>query len=124
MGTSFNRPGFQEILDEVEADGVAVCIVKDLSRFGQNSAMTGMYINITFAKHGIWFIVINDNFDTINPNSIDNDFAGIKNWFNEFYARDTSRIIRAVTKAQGERGEYLTTNIPYCYKKNPENPKD
>ena len=80
-GTNFDRPGFQQMLDEVEADRVAVCIVKDLSRFGRNSAMTGMYTNITFAKHGVRFIAINDNYDTIDPNSIDNDFAGIKNWF-------------------------------------------
>lgn len=122
-GTSFDRPGFQNMLDEIEAGRVGVVIVKDLSRFGRNSAMTGMYINITFAKHEVRFIAINDNFDTIDPNSVDNDFAGIKNWFNEFYARDTSRKIRAVNKAKGERGEPLTTNIPYGYKKDPDTPK-
>ena len=79
-----------------------------------------MYTNITFAKYGVRFIAINDNYDTIDPNSVDNDFAGIKNWFNEFYARDTSRKIRAVNKAKGERGEPLTTNIPYGYKKDPD----
>ena len=54
---------------------------------------------------------------------MDNDFAGIKNWFNEFYARDTSRKIRAVQKAKGERGVPLTTNVPYGYVKDPENPR-
>ena len=122
-GTSFQRPGFQKMLDEIEAGHVAVCIVKDLSRFGRNSALTGMYTNITFAKYGVRFIAINDNYDTIDPNSVDNDFAGIKNWFNEFYARDTSRKIRAVNKAKGERGEPLATNIPYGYKKDPDTPK-
>ena len=78
-GTSFQRPGFQKMLDEIEAGHVAVCIVKDLSRFGRNSALTGMYTNITFAKYGVRFIAINDNYDTIDPNSVDNDFAGIKN---------------------------------------------
>ncbi|MFR4352604.1 MAG: recombinase family protein [Roseburia sp.] len=81
-----------------------------------------MFINFTFAEHGVRFIAINDNYDTIAPNSIDNDFAGIKNWFNEFYARDTSHKIRTVNKAKGERGERLTTNIPYGYKK-PDDPK-
>lgn len=122
-GTSFERPGFQKMLDEIEAGHVAVCIVKDLSRFGRNSALTGMYTNITFAKHGVRFIAINDNYDTIDPNSVDNDFAGIKNWFNEFYARDTSRKIRAVNRAKGERGEPLTTNIPYGYRKDTDTPK-
>jgi DNA invertase Pin-like site-specific DNA recombinase len=54
---------------------------------------------------------------------VDNDFAGIRMWFNEFYARDTSRKIRAVNKAKGERGEHLTTNPPFGYIKDPENPK-
>ncbi len=122
-GTSFQRPGFLEMLELIEADRVGVVIVKDLSRFARNSAMAGMYINFTFAEHGVRFIAINDNFDTIDPNSVDNDFAGIKNWFNEFYSRDTSRKIRAVNKAKGERGEYLTTHAPYGYKKDPDNPK-
>ena len=89
-GTSFERPGFQEMLNEIEAGRVATVIVKDLSRFGRNSALTGMYTNITFAKYGVRFIAINDNYDTIDPNSMDNDLAGLKNWFNEFYARDCS----------------------------------
>lgn len=122
-GTDFERPGFQKMLDEIEAGHVSTVIVKDLSRFGRNSALTGMYTNITFAKYGVRFIAINDNYDTIDPNSVDNDFAGIKNWFNEFYARDTSRKIRAVNKAKAERGEPLTSHVPYGYKKDPDNPK-
>lgn len=54
---------------------MACVIVKDLSRFGRNFAMTGMYTTITFAKHDVRFIAINDNYDTINPNSTDSDFA-------------------------------------------------
>ncbi|MBR0462380.1 MAG: DUF4368 domain-containing protein [Erysipelotrichaceae bacterium] len=95
----------------------------DLSRLGRNSTMTGMFINITFAKHDVRYIAINDNFDSADQNSVDNDFAGIRMWFNEFYARDTSRKIRAVNKAKGERGEHLTTNPPFGYIKDPENPK-
>ena len=54
---------------------------------------------------------------------MDNDFAGIRMWFNEFYARDNSRKIRAVNKAKGERGEHLTYHPPFGYIKDPENPK-
>ena len=122
-GTDFDRPGFQEMLDEIEADHVAVVLTKDLSRLGRNSTMTGMFINITFAKHNVRYIAINDNFDTLNQNSVDNDFAGIRMWFNEFYARDTSRKVRAVVKAKGERGEPLTTFIPFGYIKDPNDPK-
>ncbi len=122
-GTDFDRPGFQEMLDEIEADHVAVVLTKDLSRLGRNSTMTGMFINITFAKHNVRYIAINDNFDTLNQNSVDNDFAGIRMWFNEFYARDTSRKVRAVVKAKGERGEPLTGFLPYGYVKDPNDPK-
>ena len=107
-----NRPGFQKMLAEIEAGHVEVVITKDLSRLGRNSSLTGLYINYTFPQYGVRYIAINDHFDTIDPNSTDNDIAGIKNWFNEFFAKDTSRKIRAVNKAKGERGERLTTNVP------------
>lgn len=122
-GTNFDRPGFQAMLDEIVAGNVAVCITKDLSRLGRNSSLTGLYTNFTFPEHGVRYIAINDDFDTSDPNSVNNDFAGIKNWFNEFYARDTSRKIRAVTKAKGEKGVPLTVNVPYGYKKDPDNSK-
>ena len=122
-GTDFDRPGFQAMLEEIESDHVAVLLTKDLSRLGRNSTMTGMFINITFAKHDVRYIAINDNFDSANQNSVDNDFAGIRMWFNEFYARDTSRKIRAVNKAKGERGEHLNGRPPFGYIKDPKNPK-
>ena len=122
-GTDYDRPGFQSMLDEIEAGRVGTLLTKDLSRLGRNSTLTGMFINITFAKHNVRYIAINDNYDTLNPNSVDNDFAGIRMWFNEFYARDTSRKIRAVNKAKGERGEHLTTRPPYGYVKDPNDSK-
>lgn len=122
-GTNYDRPGFQSMLEQVEAGKVGVVLCKDLSRLGRNSALTGLYTNFTFPQNGVRFIAINDDFDSSDPNSVNNDFAGIKNWFNEFYARDTSRKIRAVNKAKGERGVPLTTNVPYGYIKDPENPK-
>ena len=66
-------------------------------------------------KRQVRYIAINDHFDSINPNSTDSDIAGIKNWFNEFFAKDTSRKIRAVQKAKGERGERLTVHVPVSY---------
>ena len=85
-GTNYDRHGFQKMLEEIEAGRVAVCITKDLSRLGRNSALTGLYINFTFPKYGVRYIAINDHFDTIDPNSTDNDMAGIKNWFNDSLA--------------------------------------
>ena len=122
-GTNYDRPGFQQMLSEIEAGKVVVVLTKDLSRLGRNSSLTGLYINFTFPKYSVRYIAINDHFDTIDPNSTDSDMAGIKNWFNEWYSKDTSRKIRAVNKAKGERGVPLTTNVPYGYVKDPENPK-
>ena len=115
-----NRPGFQKMLAEIEAGNVGTVITKDLSRLGRNSSLTGLYINYTFPQNDVRYIAINDHFDSINPNSTDSDIAGIKNWFNEFFAKDTSRKIRAVQKAKGERGERLTVHVPYGYRKDPE----
>ena len=119
-GTNYDRPGFQQMLSEIEAGKVVVVLTKDLSRLGRNSSLTGLYINFTFPKYSVRYIAINDHFDTIDPNSTDNDIAGIKNWFNESFAKDTRRKIRAVQKAKGERGVPLTTNVPFGYRKDPE----
>lgn len=120
-GTNYDRSRFQQMLSEIEVGKVAVVLSKDLSHLGRNSSLTGLYINFTFPKYGVCYIAINDHFDTIDPNSSDNDVAGIKNWFNEFFAKDTSRKIRAVQKAKGEQGIPLTTNVPFGYRKDPEN---
>lgn len=120
-GVEFNnRPGFQKMLAEIEAGNVGTDITKDLSGLGRNSSLTGLYINYTFPQNNVRYIAINDHFDTTNPNSTDSDIVGIMNWFNEFFAKDTSRKIRAVQKAKGERGERLTVNVPYVYRKDPE----
>ncbi len=77
-------------------------------------------MEITFPQYDVRFIAVNDGVDSANGVS---DFSGIKNYFNDFYARDTSRKIRAVQRAKGERGERVGTTIPYGYMKNPDNPK-
>jgi DNA invertase Pin-like site-specific DNA recombinase len=76
-GVTFDRPGFQAMLAEIEAGNVAVAITKDLSRLGRNSALTGLYTNFTFPQNGTRFIAINDDFDSADANSVNNDFAGI-----------------------------------------------
>ena len=121
-GTNFDRPGFQAMLAEIEAGRVAVCCTKDLSRLGRNSSLTGLYINFTFPKYNVRYIAINDHFDTIDPNSTDSDIAGIKNWFNEFFAKDTSRKVRSAHRIRGTSGEPLS-QPPYGYMKSPENKK-
>ena len=120
-GTNFNRPGFNALLEEIEAGHVAVLIVKDLSRFGRNYLQVGYYTEVVFPKKGIRFIAINNSVDSANPT--ENDFTPFLNIINEWYAKDTSKKIRAVMKSKGEAGEHLCTNPPYGYRKDPENKK-
>ena len=122
-GTDFNRPGFQKMLAEIEAGHVGILLTKDLSRLGRNSAMVGLYTTYTFPQNGVRYIAINDGFDTEDQLSVGNDMAGIRNWFNEFFAKDTSRKIRAINQAKGQRGVPLTSNVPYGYVKDPVDPK-
>lgn len=116
-GANFNRPDFKRMMADVESGKVGIVIVKDQSRLGRDYLQTGMLMEITFPQYDVRFIAVNDGVDSINGVS---DFSGIKNYFNDFYARDTSRKIRAVQKAKGERGERVGTTIPYGYLKNPE----
>lgn len=116
-GANFNRPDFKRMMSDVENGKVGIVIVKDQSRLGRDYLQTGMLMEITFHQYDVRFIAVNDGVDSINGGS---DFSGIKKYFNDFYARDTSRKIRAVQKAKGERGERVGTTIPYGYLKNPE----
>lgn len=119
-GENFNRPDFKRMMADVECGKVGIVIVKDQSRLGRDYLQTGMLMEITFPQYDVRFIAINDGVDSANGVS---DFSGIKNYFNDFYARDTSRKIRAVQRAKGERGERVGTTIPYGYMKNPDDPK-
>ena len=115
-GANFNRPAFNKMMERIKAGEVGIVIVKDQSRLGRDYLQTGMLMEITFPQYDVRFIAINDGVDSINGV---NDFSGIKNYFNDFYARDTSRKIRAVQRAKGERGERVATVIPYGYMRDP-----
>jgi len=111
-GVSFEREGLQEMLREVEAGNVETVIVKDLSRLGRNYLKTGELIELFFPEHGVRFIAINDGVDTARE---DNEFTPLRNWFNEFYARDTSKKVHAVKQAKAQRGERVNGGAPYGY---------
>ncbi len=116
-GVSFNRPAFQELLELMENGKVSTLITKDLSRLGRNYIEVGNYTEFIFPRWNVRYIAINDNYDSLYSEG--NELAPFKNLFNEWFARDTSKKIRAVVKAKAERGERVSTNIPYGYKKNP-----
>ena len=117
-GVSFNRPGFQSLLELMENGKVETLITKDLSRLGRNYLEVGQYTEIMFPRWNVRYIAINDNYDSLYTEG--NELAPFKNLFNEWYARDTSKKIRAVLKAKAERGERIGTSIPYGYKRDPE----
>lgn len=118
-GTNFNRPDFQRMMADAEEGKISTVIVKDMSRFGRDYIMVGYYTEIYFSNLDIRFIAINDNVDS--NIQTENDLTPFKNVFNEWYARDTSKKIRAVFKAKGNSGKHLTTNPPFGYKKDPDN---
>lgn len=112
-GTSFKRPGFQEMLGDIEAGRVSMVVVKDMSRFGRNYLEVGLYTEIRFPEMGVRFIAVNDGVDSEDQNS--NDFTPFRNIINEWYAKDTSKKIRAVFRNKGMSGQRLSTNAPYGY---------
>ena len=111
-GVSFERQGLQAMLREVEAGKVATVITKDLSRLGRNYLKTGELIEIVFPEYEVRYIATNDGVDTARE---DNEFTPLRNWFNEFYARDTSKKIRAVKQAKAQKGERVNGEVPYGY---------
>lgn len=119
-GTNFNRPGFQRLLADIKAGKIKRVIVKDMSRFGRNYLQVGMYTEMLFPEYGVHFIAVNDGVDSIRG---DSEFTAIRNVFNEMYAKDTSKKIKATWQSKGRSGEHLTTIPPYGYIKNPENKK-
>ena len=119
-GVTFDRPGWNEMIRLAEAGKVRTVIVKDMSRMGRDYLKVGYYTESFFAERDIRYIAINDGVDSDKG---DNDFTPFRNLFNDFYARDTSKKIRAVMRAKGNAGEHLCTNPPYGYQKDPADKK-
>lgn len=120
-GVSFNRPAFQEIIQLMEAGKIGILITKDLSRLGRNYIQVGNYTEFVFPRYGVRYIAINDSYDSFFKDG--NELAPFKNLFNEWYARDTSKKIRAVLQAKAQRGERIGTTVPYGYRRDPDSGK-
>ena len=101
----------------IDEDRIGTIIVKDMSRLGRDYLQVGMYTEMVFPSHDIRFIAIKNGVDSIS--GTENDMPPFINIFNEFYAKDTSRKIRAVFKAKCNSGKPLSTNPPYGYLKAP-----
>ncbi len=114
-GTTFERPGVQRLLDDAKAGIINLIIVKDLSRFGRNYIEVGKYTDYIFPMFGIRFIALSDNIDTADKDTAAMDMMPIMNVFNEWYASNTSKKIRAVFKAGAQNGKYYSSHAPYGY---------
>ena len=117
-GTNFDRPSWNKLNGLIEDGKVENIIVKDMSRLGRDYLKVGFYTEVLFPDNDIRFIAINNGVDS--NNQVENDLTPFINIFNEFYAKDTSKKIKAVFKAKGQSGKPLTTNPPYGYLKDKE----
>lgn len=118
-GVTMNRPGFNAMMAELEKSHASAVFVKDMSRLGRNYIEVGRLMEEFFPAHDIRLIAISDGIDTSEG---ENEFAPIKNMFNEWYARDISKKRRISNKIKGNSGEPMG-QPPYGYIKDPDNPK-
>ena len=120
-GTTFDRPDFQRMQRMIENGEIGTVIVKDLSRFGRNYLDVGEYLEIKYPTLGVRFIAIQENVDTLKNTGT--EMMPFNNIFNEWYAAQTSKKIRAVWKSKAEKGERISQTVPHGYKKSEDNPK-
>ena len=115
-GTNFDRPGVQEGFSLVKQGLVGCWLVKDLSRFGRDYLTVGQYTDIIFPSYDVRFVAVNDGVDSERGDS--DGFAAIRNLFNEWYPRDTSKKVRVVFRQKGTSGKHLG-KPPYGYRTDP-----
>ena len=117
-GGNFDRPGWKEMLRQIEDGSIGAVIVKDMSRVGRDYLQVGFYTEVFFREKGVHFVAISNGVDSdINTSS---EFAPFFNIMNEWYLRDCSRKIKAVLQEKGRDGKPITNNPPYGYIKDPE----
>lgn len=116
-GTNFNRPAFQQMLEDIKAGKIERVITKDLSRLGRNYLETGSLIDVVFPNYHVHYIAITDGVDSNVRQSM--DMTAFKNIINDLYAADISKKIRSARKARAESGMFTASVAPYGYKKDP-----
>ena len=115
-GTNFERPDFKRMMDDVEAGKINCIVTKDLSRFGREHVMMDYYLEFMFPEKHIRYIAVTENEDTEKGLS---DFVPFKNLFNEWFAKDTSRKVKAALRAKHAAGEITSAYAPLGYMKDP-----
>lgn len=114
-GTTFQRPGFQRMEAMIENGEIGTVIVKDLSRFGRNHIETGRYLEMVYPSLGVKFIAIQENIDTLEGTGT--EMMPFHNIFNEWYAAQTSKKVRAVWAMKASNGKRTSFNVPFGYKR-------
>lgn len=117
-GTTFDRPGFNRLVQDARDGKINIALCKDLSRLGRDYIEAGKYTDIVFPSMGCRFIALNDGVDTARKN--DEMIVILKNVMNDLYARDTSAKIKAVKRSSFQAGKYVGCYAPYGYLKSPE----
>ena len=117
-GTTFDRPSFNELLQDIENKTIDMVITKDLSRLGRDYIKTGFYLEDYFPKNNIRYVAITDGIDTY-IDSTNNDITPFKAIMNDMYAKDISKKIRSVIKEKQKQGEYMCSIPAYGYKRHP-----
>lgn len=117
-GTRFDRPGFMEMMDEVNAGRVSMVVAKDMSRYGRDHLKVGQIMEMLRQK-GVMLVAVNDGVDTSKG---DDDFVPFRNIMNEWYAKDTSKKIKSVFQAKGRAGKHVASSPPYGYVKSEDDP--
>ncbi len=120
-GIIFDRPAFQEMMNDISSGKINCVIVKDLSRFGREYIETGKYLRRIFPAYGVRFIAINDNIDTLKDSNTDDLTMSIKNIMNDSYCRDISVKTRSALETKRNNGDYVGACTIYGYKKDEEN---
>ena len=115
-GTTFDRPGFNRLINDIENKLVNMVITKDMSRLGRDYIKTGYYLEKYFPEHNIRYIAITDNIDTYLNNS-NNDIAPFKAIMNDYYAKDISKKIKSSLRAKQKEGKWVGSRCPYGYDK-------
>lgn len=119
-GSTFERPSFQKMMEDVKAGRTDCIIVKDLSRFGRNYLDAGEYIEKIFPFLGVRFIAVNDNFDTLTAERTQDGYiVPLKNLINEVYSKDISKKSASALHVKQQRGEFIGAWAPYGYRKDP-----
>lgn len=118
-GTTFDRPAFNRLINDIEDGKINMVITKDLSRLGRDYIQSGYYVEQYFPMKRVRYISILDNIDTERTNSSENDIAPFRSILNEMYAKDISKKIRIVFQQKKEDGQFISTSAPLGYKKDP-----